>query len=75
MAGVIWALVPIVTLMIVGISRSDTDLILGLVDTHPFVQAVIAVDGAIDGTYFWPGMDSANATGSTIWMLKIPWGP
>jgi len=76
LAGVIWALVPIVTLMIVGISRGDTDLILGLVDTHPFFQAGIVVDGAVDssGTYFWPGMESANAAESTIWMLACMLG-
>lgn len=76
LAGVIWALVPIITLMVVGISGGSIDLISGLMDTHPFVQAGILVDGATDssGTYYWPGIESANATGSTIWMLACMLG-
>jgi len=71
LAGVIWALAPIVLLMIVGISGGDIDLVSGLMDTHPFFQAAIAIDGATDssGTYFWPGMESAGAAESAIWML------
>jgi len=71
LAGVIWALVPILMLMIVGITRGDIDLVSGLMDTHPFFQAGIAVGGATDssGIYYWPGMEAANAAESTIWML------
>ena len=71
LAGVVWALVPIIALMIVGITRGDIDAISVLMDTHPFIQAGVAADGAIDssGIYYWPGMDSADALKSTMWML------
>jgi len=71
LAGVIWALVPIVMLMIVGITQGDIDLVSGLMDTHPFFQAGVAVIGATgsSGIYYWPGMESSDVAESTIWML------
>ena len=71
LAGVIWVLVPIILAMVIGTTRGDMDVVAGYIDTHPFVQTGVVIDGATRplGTYYWPGKDSLNAGESTFWLL------
>ncbi len=79
LAGVLWALGPIILGMIVGITRGDMDMFTSYIDSHPFVQVGVAIDGATNasGTYSWPGMDSVKEVGAaqaTMWILKCTLG-
>jgi hypothetical protein len=82
LAGVLWALGPIILGMIVGITRGEMDLFTSYIDSHPFVQVGVAIDGATNasGIYSWPGMDSVDGGGvvgavqSTRWILKCTLG-
>jgi ABC-type transport system involved in multi-copper enzyme maturation permease subunit len=71
LGGVLWVLGPIITGMIFGITRTSLDLFAWLMGSHPFVQVAIVIDGATNssGDYHWPGMGSADAAESTIWLL------
>jgi len=71
LAATIWAVVPIMLGLIVGIVRGDPDILEGFIDLHPLVHAGIAIDGAMHTAhrYDWPGTDSLNIAQSTLWML------
>ncbi|MBC8216973.1 MAG: ABC transporter permease subunit, partial [Planctomycetes bacterium] len=71
LAGLIWALAPIILGMVMAITRSDEEVLRLYLNTHPFMQAGIVIDGAVGrlGGYGWTGMETLNAGESTIWML------
>ena len=71
LAGLIWALTPILMSLSTAITHGDMDWVWTYLDTNPFVQAAVMVAGATDssGRYYWPGLKSTNAAESTGWML------
>lgn len=72
-AAVIWALLPILIGIAAGISGSEAAIafIASYMDTNPFVQAGVVVDGAMESlnSYYWPGLESLSAAQSSIWIL------
>jgi len=74
LAATIWALLPLLMILVVEITHDGYDLAEAYIDTNPFVHAVIIMDAAVDwrgglGSYYWPGLNSQDVFGSTIWML------
>lgn len=70
LAGILWALAPIMMGLVIAITRGDMDIVSVYFDTHPFIQAGVLMDGATSkvSSYYWPGSDSRNALESTLWL-------
>ena len=72
-AAVIWAVVPLLMALYVGVTRSSDDFFEHFMDTNPFVQIVAVAFGTYaDGrrrSYVWVGFRSLNAAESTVWMF------
>jgi ABC-type transport system involved in multi-copper enzyme maturation permease subunit len=77
LAGAIWALAPILLgLIAAGIGRAGGDLFEAYIATNPMVHAGVVMDGTTGtlGSYYWPGFNSLNAAGSTVWMITCMLG-
>ncbi len=73
LAGAIWALLPILWAMIVGVTRSSDNLLETYLDTNPFVHVCVMMDatankGQLRG-YDWIAPGSLQVGESTILML------
>ena len=71
-AAVIWGVVPLLMGLYVGVTRSSTDFLEHILDMNPFVQIVVVIASAADGSmdnYDWVGFRSLNAAQSTVWMF------
>ena len=78
LAAVIWAIVPLLLVLIVQMMH-EHEFLEAYMDTNPFFHAIVVMDGTIghwggrSGRYYWmtSEMDAAE---STIWMLTCMLG-
>ena len=74
LAAVIWAIVPLLLVLIAGITH-EGDFVEAYMDTNPFVHAVVVIDATANenpvkiGSYNWIGSRRTDVVESTSWML------
>jgi ABC-type transport system involved in multi-copper enzyme maturation permease subunit len=79
LAAVIWALIPLLMVLIMEIARTGDDLVEGYLNIIPFVQAVVVMEATAGSwnslnVYHWPEMMRLGALGSTLFMLTLMLG-
>lgn len=75
LAAAIWAIVPLLLVLITEITRNKDDFVEAYMDTNPFVHAVVVIDATANenpvkiGSYNWIGSRRMDVVESTSWML------
>ncbi len=72
-AAAVWALIPLLLVLMFEAMGGSDDLIESYMDTNPFVHAIVVMDGTVRRgdlhDYNWVGFHSLNVFESTCWMF------